>query len=102
MGHQSRCIILYVRFFSGSVYLHWSRIICLSLQVNESWESHSEAIRNEAIKVYSKIRSLFVLAPGKTFIETFDFEVEGYREAAKTIPVEKLQLLVKDPTSGKS
>ncbi len=72
------------------------------LKVNETWASLSEAIRNEANKVYSKIRSLFVLAPGKTFFETFDAEVEGYREAAKNIPVEKLQLLVKDPTTGKS
>lgn len=69
-------------------------------KVNASWESHSEAIRNEATKVYSKIRSLFVLAPGKTFLETFNSEVEAYREAAKNIPVEKLLLLVKDPTKS--
>jgi hypothetical protein len=73
---------------------------CFFPKVNASWESHSEAIRNEATKVYSKIRSLFVLAPGKTFLETFNSEVEAYREAAKNIPVEKLLLLVKDPTKS--
>jgi hypothetical protein len=76
-------------------------LFCFFRKVKKSWESHSEAIRNEATKVYSQIRSLFVVVPGKTFIETFDAEVEGYRDAAKKIPVEKLQLLVKDPTTGK-
>jgi hypothetical protein len=81
---------------------HPFHIFCYSPKVNETWASLSEAIREEASKVYSKIRSLFVLAPGKTFLETFDAEVESFRKAAKNIPVEKLLLLVKDPTIGKS
>jgi hypothetical protein len=57
----------------------------------------SMAIRTEATKVYSKMRSLFALPAGANFAEHFDGEVKAYQEATKDVPVEKLLLLVKDP-----